>query len=197
MNGFISKIVAGSCLGAGVMAFTGCTQYRDVVDPCWFERYNSLARHSVNELEYAQSAKGHLLDQTVWNWHFEPDGKGMPTAVLNGAGMETLRLISRHLPAPDFQIYLQTAQDVPYSAVVPPEKIVFERDKLNERRIQAIQTFLATQAPMHGGGVYTVGVHDFVPPGMRAVYTEEAEKNFLKGFTQGKMQNFETPKPGQ
>jgi len=194
MKGFITKIVAGSCLGAGVIALTGCTHYRDVVDPCWFERYNSLARNSVSDIENAQSAKGHILDQTVWNWHFEPDSKGGPSATLNGAGMETLRLISRRLPAPDFQIYLQAAQDIPYAVGMAPEKLVAERNKLTERRIQSIQNFLATQTPLHGGGVYTVGVHDFVPPGIRATYTEEAEKNFLKNFTQGKLQNFETPK---
>jgi hypothetical protein len=194
MKGFITKIVAGSCLGAGVIALTGCTQYRDVVDPCWFERYNSLARHSVNEVEDAQAAKGHVLDQTVWNWHFDADAKGGPGATLNGAGMETLKLISRRLPAPDFQIYLQAAQDLPYKAGEAPEKLVAERNKLNERRIQAIQKFLATQTPLHGGGAYTVGVHDFVPPGMRAIYTDEAEKNFIKGFSSGKLQTFETPK---
>jgi hypothetical protein len=194
MKGFITKIVAGSCLSAGVMAFAGCTQYRDIVDPCWFERYNTLARHSVSDMEDAQAAKGHILDQTVWNWHFDTDSKGEPSAVLNGAGIEALRLMSRRLPAPDFQIYLQTAQDRKYKGGEAPEKFVAERNQLDESRKQSIQRFLATQTPLHGGGAYMIGVHDFLPPGNPAVWTDEALKASLKNVSAGKLVDFATPK---
>ena len=194
MKGFITKTVTGLCLSITLSALGGCNHYRDIVDPCWPERYNSLARQSVRDLSNAQAEKGHILDQTIWNWHFEADAKGGQGATLNGAGIETLKLISRRLPAPDFQIYLQTAQDLPYTAGVAPEKYVADRNKLNERRIQAIQNFLAAQAPKSGAGAYTVGVHDFVAPGIPANVTDAAQANFLKGVTSGTMQNFTTPK---
>src|SRR5579862_3305478 len=98
MKGFITQFAAGSLLSAGVFVVAGCSHYRDVVDPCWPDRYDKIARDSVHEMTNAQADKGHLLDQTVWNWHFEKDKADGPTANLSGAGIAALQIISRRTP---------------------------------------------------------------------------------------------------
>ena len=96
MKGFIKQTVAICCFGAGLFTVLGCTAYRDVVDPCWPERYNSMAAHSVRQMSMAQTAQGHKLEQTIWSTFFEVDPKtGDGTGILNDAGKETLRIISR------------------------------------------------------------------------------------------------------
>ena len=112
MNGFVKATVAGLCLGTG-FTLVGCAEYRQVVDPCWPDRYNAEARRSVRETFGAQAHNGHVLDQTVWNFHFEVDPRtGVTTDKLNAAGMEHLKYLARRLPTPDPNLYLQTAQDV-------------------------------------------------------------------------------------
>lgn len=168
MKGFIRKLAAGLSFGAGLAVMTGCLKYRECVDPCWPERYNGMARDSVRSMHFAQEEKGHILDQTIWNWQFEVDPKtGSATDHLNGAGIEHLKYISRRLPVPDCKLYLQNAQDVPYVDEMPPERLVEIRNDLNNRRINAIQRFLATQLTA-GPISYHVAVHDFQPPGLPA-----------------------------
>jgi hypothetical protein len=195
MNGFIKKAVAGSCLSAGLISFlVGCDHYRELVDPCYPERYNSLAHHSVADMLNVQSDKGHMLEQTVWNWHFEPDPKtGGPSDRLNGAGMAVLQRISRTLPCPDFQLYLQNAQDLLYVEGVDPAKLVKARNDLNERRAQAIQHFMAVQCTLHGGGAYHVAVHDFAPTSLPVQWTNEAEWNIFTKVKSGMPQVFTAP----
>src|SRR5437763_7237696 len=98
-----SRALAASCL-AGGLASGGCWQYRDCVDPCWPERYSCEARHEVLASFSPQVANGHILDQTLWNWQFEPG-----TDRLNGAGMLQLDVLSRRRPVPDTRLFLQTA----------------------------------------------------------------------------------------
>ncbi len=94
MNGFIKTTVAGLCLGSGLTVMVGCYQYRQWVDPCWPERYNAEARVERARHSGAQAHNGHVLDQTVWNYHFEVDPKsGLPTDRLNVAGMEHLKYL--------------------------------------------------------------------------------------------------------
>jgi|SRR6516165_6235649 hypothetical protein len=157
MNGFIPRTVLG--LSTSLLLLAGCAAYRDVVDPCWPERYNSMARHSVNEANNAQSFNGHVLDQTVWNYHFEHDPRtGAPTAKLTAAGIEHLNYISRRRPAADTHIFLATAHDIPGLAELPAEKAIAIRIKLNEDRIATIRNYLAIQtgAP----GAYAIDIHD-------------------------------------
>jgi hypothetical protein len=195
MKGFIKKTVAGCCFSAGLVSFlAGCDHYRDLVDPCYPERYNSMARHSTRDMLNVQADKGHILEQTVWNWHFETDPKTLaPSERLNGAGMAVLSRISRTLPAPDFQLYVQNAQDIPYVEGVAPEKLVKSRNDLNERRAQAIQRFMATQTPLHGGGSYQVAVHDFAPTSLPALYPSIAEEKVIQNIKNGQPQNFTPP----
>jgi hypothetical protein len=156
MKGFIPRTALG--LGLSLFTLAGCAAYRDIVDPCWPERYNSLARQSVNEATNAQANNGHALDQTVWNYHFEAKKNGEPGDELNPAGIEHLKYISRRRPAPDMHIYLATAQDIPGLAKMPPEKAIAERISLNDRRIATIKRYLAIQT---GAAIaYNVEVHD-------------------------------------
>jgi hypothetical protein len=168
MKGFINKTVTGLCLTVVLSPLTGCVCYRNAVDPCWPQRYNAMAHESVDHITNVQADKGHVLDQTVWNWMFEVDQKtNAPTDRLSPGGIEQLKYISRRLPIPDGQLYLQNAQDIPYVQGVAPEKLVSQRNDLNNRRIQAIHGFLATQSITHAAS-YHVEVHDFAPSGIPA-----------------------------
>src|SRR5437764_3648582 len=139
MNGFIKATVAGLCLGTGFTTVVGCAQYRQMVDPCWPERYNAEARMSVRETFGAEVHNGHVLDQTVWNYHFAVDPRtGGPTDKLNAAGMEHLKYLVRRQPVPDPNLYLQTAQDVPGAVALPPDKLAQARSDLDNKRIAAI-----------------------------------------------------------
>ncbi len=166
MNGFIPRTALGLALCLSGLA--GCACYRTIVDPCWPERYNYIARTSVNEANNAQAYNGHVLDQTIWNYDFEHDSKtGIPTAVLNPAGMERLKYISRRRPVADCHIYLATAQDLPGLAEVPPDQAMVMRNDLNARRIVAIQKFLLAQTNGHDG--FTIDVHDPAEVGIGAL----------------------------
>jgi len=166
MNGFISRTALGLTLCLSGLA--GCAYYRTIVDPCWPERYDYMARTTVNEADNAQAYNGHVLDQTVWNYDFEHDAKtGAPTAVLNPAGIERLKYISRRRPIADCHIYLATAQDLPDLADLPPKRIQELRDDLNARRIVAIQKFLLAQT--NGQDAYTIDVHDPAEVGVAAL----------------------------
>jgi hypothetical protein len=166
MNGFIPRTVLG--LGLSLSALAGCACYREIVDPCWPERYNSMARQSINEADNAQAYNGHVLDQTIWNYDFEHDPKtGAPTDRLNPAGVERLRYITRRRPMADCHIFLATAQDLPGLADLPPERIMEARNDLNTRRIVAIQKFLVAQT--NGQGGYTVEIHDPAEVGLAAM----------------------------
>jgi hypothetical protein len=168
MKGFIKQSAAVLCFGAAIFSFVGCYHYRELVDPCWPERYNGMARQSVREIHNAQADKGHILDQTVWNWHFKVTEAGVATDELNPAGLEHLRYISRRLPAPDIQLFLQNAQDIPYDAKGDAQKIVKARNDLNNKRIASIKRFMSTQTAVLGDATYQVTVHDFTPPGINA-----------------------------
>jgi hypothetical protein len=164
----------------------GCDHYRDLVDPCWMERYNSMAHHSVSEMLNVQADRGHMLEQTIWNYHFEIDPKtGGPGDHLNGAGLAVLQRIARTLPAPDGQLFVQNAQDVPYAEGISVEKLLAQRDQLNKRRIEAVQRFLATQVVTHPGMSYQVAVHDFMPNGAPSEWSPLALEGIAKNIKSG------------
>jgi hypothetical protein len=163
MNGFIAKTMATVCVaGAGMATGAGCYEYKDLVDPCYPERYEFAARQEVKEVLAAQVHNGHILDQTVWNYDFEPG-----TATLTPGGMDHLAYLARRRPAPDTTVYLQIAEDVPYE-VGAGDKFVEARNNLDTKRMQAIQDYLAAQTSGRGL-VFTVVRHDPSDPGMSAV----------------------------
>jgi hypothetical protein len=198
MNGFIRITVAGFGLALLLSPLVGCVCYRDLVDPCWPERYNAMARHSVHDMVNVQADKGHLLDQTIWNWMFETDVKtGLPTDRLSGAGIEQLKYISRRLPCPDGHLWLQNAQDIPFINDVPPEKLIAVRNELNDRRIHAIQRFLGTQVYACGATNFQVAIHDFAPPGIpqRVIIGTQNPIPPIQGALQKRDMNFQGKLP--
>jgi hypothetical protein len=139
----------------------GCAVYRNIVDPCYPERYNYVAQQEVRAAFIPQVENGHILDQTVWNYHFEPG-----TPKLTPGGQEHLARLARTRPTPDLNMFVQTALDVPYDCKAP-EKYVELRNKLNNERVLAVQTFLTAYSagtPL----VFHVAVHDPAAVGMAA-----------------------------
>jgi hypothetical protein len=178
MNGLIGKSVACVCLAACLPILGGCHCYRDIVDPCWPERYNATARHEVNDAFDSQALNGHVLDQTIWNYHFKTKGEDdpvtrlkvqIPTAELNYAGMMHLQYLVRRLPGPDGKIYLQTARDLPQST---PIKEMVERAKdLNARRSEAIHEYLNVLVAGYQRNpvAFEVAIHDRPEPTVPAL----------------------------
>ena len=163
MNGFLRKTVRALCLGSGaaaVLGSVGCAGYRDIVDPCWPERYNLEARTVVNQTFDTQAHNGHVLDQTIWNYDFERDEKNQPTDRLNTLGMDKIRYIVRRRPTPDGKVYLQTANDV-YVSQAEIETLPAKRQELDAKRIQTIQRVLAAQIANRNQSVtWDICVHD-------------------------------------
>jgi hypothetical protein len=133
MKGFIAKALVVLCCASGSV---GC---RDCHDPCWPERYNYMARKEVNIAFAPQVQNGHVLDQTVWNYYFEPG-----TDCLTPLGLDRLAYMARRRPCPDTNVFLQTAQDIVYDPACA-EKMVEVRQSLDLRRKAAVERFLVAQ----------------------------------------------------
>jgi hypothetical protein len=162
MKGFIHHGLPGLCLGAGLMFSCGCNAYWNLVDPCSPQRYEYQARQETNAAMAPQVNNGRVLDQTVWNHHFE-----VGTDRLNAAGMEALSRMARRRPAPDEMIFLQTAQDIACDTSAP-EKFITQRNALDERRRKTIEDYL--KAITAGRNVrFMVEVHDPSDPTLPAV----------------------------
>ena len=154
MKGLITRAVL-FCTAAGTV---GCYGYRDLVDPCYPERYEYAARQEVKAALTPQVQNGHVLDQTVWNYHFDIDVNGQPTSRLNAAGLAHLARLARTRPQPDPVVYLQTAQDLGYDPDAP-DRLTEARNKMDAERTVAVQKFLNAQTsnrPM----VFQVQIHD-------------------------------------
>jgi hypothetical protein len=163
MKGLIGKAVAALCCAASVGGL-GCYEYRDFVDPCYPTRYNFMARQEVNAAMAPQVQNGHVLDQTVWNFYFEPG-----TDRLNQGGLERLAYLARRRPCPDTILYLQTAQDVRYEQDTP-EKLVENRQTLDGKRIAAVQGYLTAQTAGRPTQ-FQIFVHDPAEPSLSSVPT--------------------------
>jgi hypothetical protein len=162
MKGFITRTLTVTC-GAALLATAGCYgTYDNLVDPCYPWRYAHEAREEVNELSGAQIHNGHILDQTVWNWMFEPG-----TDRLTPGGLDHLNYLVRRRPYPDCTIFLQTALDIDYSPAAP-EKFVEWRCDLDAKRVAAVQKYLtAAAAGRHVD--WQVAVIDPGDPGISAI----------------------------
>lgn len=158
MNGFIRPAAAAAFLLAGLAA-TGCTQYRNWVDPCYPQRYTATARREVIDAFSPQVQNGHVLDQTIWAYHFD---KG--TDRLNKMGEEKLKYLARRRPQPDANLFLATANDFEYDPN-NVEATVEARRELDSKRVASVQRFLSERMagrPME----FTVLVHDPYPVGI-------------------------------
>jgi hypothetical protein len=159
MKGFIRKAVLAACGAAGAL---GCYGYRDLVDVCYPVRYNYMAREEVNGALAPQVQNGHVLDQTIWNYFFEPG-----TDRLTPLGLDRLAYLARRRPCPDPNLWLQTAQDIIYDSAAP-EKMAEAREELDKKRINAVTCFLVQQTagrPM----AFHIVVHDPAEAGLSAV----------------------------
>ena len=110
MNGLtriLVLILGGTLAVTGVQAQPGpacdsaggcaaCQANASCYDRCWPERYSNLAQRGVNAAFAPQVLNGHVLDQTVWNHHFETG-----TDRLTPGGIAVLQYISRRRPEPD------------------------------------------------------------------------------------------------
>ena len=161
---------------AGEGAAGGGAVYRQFVDPCWPERYNAAARNEVLAPFAVQVSNGNVLNQTLWNWYFEPG-----TDKLTGAGRAKLDSITQTRPAPDTRLYLQAARDV---AVTPEniDKVGGTRDDLTSKRAAAIQRYMATQPVIGTPVAYEIHVHDAVPPGIAAEFAASAYRGQTQGY---------------
>jgi hypothetical protein len=153
MKGFMAKSLAGLTLASGLVATCGCRQEGKCVDPCYPERYTYVARQEVVSAFAPQVQNGHILDQTIWNYHFEP-GKDD----LNIGGRDHLDGLMRRRPHPDARIYLATARDIGFDPLNPDKFVEFRRE-LDDKRAAAIQKYMTAQTagrPMQ----FEVVVHD-------------------------------------
>jgi hypothetical protein len=175
MKGFIARIdksavdlsvktvTALALSGAALGMANGC-HYRDLVDPCYPQRYEYASRMEVNQALAPQVRNGHILDQTVWNYEFE---QGTPK--LTPGGMEHLAYLARRRPTPDTCIYLQVAEppDIIYDPKTP-EKYAESRAKLDNDRIAAIQAYLGAETAGRNLA-FTIVVHDPAEVGIAAI----------------------------
>ncbi|HTU22044.1 MAG TPA: hypothetical protein VMG10_28655 [Gemmataceae bacterium] len=176
MKGLIGKAAALLCCVAA-SAGVGCLPDR-CVDPCYPIRYNFMARQSVNAAMAPQVQNGHVLDQTIWNYYFDPG-----TDKLTTGGLERLAYLARRRPCPDTVLYLQTAQDVVYDQAVP-EKMVEVRQTLDGKRIAAVQAYLTAQTA--GRPVpFQIVIHDPAEPSLAASPVNNAVSQMYFRFMGG------------
>ncbi len=101
MNGFIKRTAAVVVLGSAA-ALPGCCKDATLgcYDNCWLERYSYQAKQSEMQTFDAQVNNGHVLDQTVFAYHFDarhgqadqgrPGAPGLPGAAPSSARPEDL-----------------------------------------------------------------------------------------------------------
>jgi hypothetical protein len=174
MKGLLTTGLAACCLATALGA-TGC-RYRNLVDPCYPERYEYMARKEVNAGLAPQVQNGHVLDQTVWNYHFDPG-----TAKLNGAGIAHLAYLARRRPYPDTTVYLQTAQDVERDAT-DPGVTAARRQELDGKRVEAVQAFLTAQTAGRGPLAFRVLVHDPSDPAVGGIPLSNAVQQMYGSY---------------
>jgi hypothetical protein len=164
--GKMTKLLSGAVLAGGVLA-AGCHHAgghggKDREwhgDPCWPDRYSNEARKLQVASFEPQVLNGHILDQTIWNQHFEAG-----TDKLNAAGMDKLDQLARRRPAPDTRVFLQTARDLAYNPEKPGDYST-KRSELDVKRASAIKQYLETSLTGRPSK-FEVEVHDPAMPGI-------------------------------
>jgi hypothetical protein len=156
MKGFIGKCIAALGSVGALVGMSGCHLYSDLVDPCYPERYWYASRQNVHAAFAPQVRNGHVLDQTVWNYHFEEGSDKLTTG-----GMERLNYIARRRPTADACVFLQTAQNLAYDPA-KPEDFVKVRTQLDQRRVTAVKKYLAVASAGGAAPEFEVYVHN--PP---------------------------------
>jgi hypothetical protein len=109
---------------------------RELTDPCWPERYNYMANKEAGSAIGGVMNNGKVLDQTIWNYHFEPG-----TDRLTAGGLDHLAYLVRRRPQPEPHIYVQPSQDAGKDLAGLEKKAA--RLELDRKRKRAIESFLA------------------------------------------------------
>ncbi len=182
MNGF-QRLASLATVAVGGFGAIGCNgvaeeRYKNLVDPCWPERYSTTARAETLAPFQAMAQNGVYLDQTIWNYHFEQGGEK-----LTAAGLEKLDYLTRRRPAPDSRVFLQTARDMGYEATAP-EKYAENRRELDIKRANALQKYLAAQTASRPVA-FEVQVIDAADPGFGAQYVGNALRNLPQQYQSG------------
>jgi len=166
---FRAATILAATFGAAVS--TGCmntgdrpglqARYTNLVDPCWPERYSQQAREAALNPHDIQVNNAQVIDQTLWNYHFEVGG-----STLNANGRQRIDYLARRLPTPDGRIYIQTARDLGYDANAP-EKLVNARAELDVKRSQAVLSYLSAQ-PNGAKTNWEIQASDAFDPGVNS-----------------------------
>jgi hypothetical protein len=120
---------------------------------------------------------GDVLNKTIFNHYFE-----FGTDTITVAGIEKLNSLARTRPAPDPELFIQTARDFP--ANTDPTKLADLRTELDAKRAAVIQQYLASQ-PTFAPVAYKIYVHDPIVP---SIYAEMALRSYngsLQGYRGG------------
>jgi hypothetical protein len=175
-----TSVMTICCLGLGCQGSLMGERYRNAVDPSWPERYNHVARMETLAPFQVQAQNGTYLDQTVWNYHFEPN-----TDKLTAAGIERLDYLARKRPAPDGKIYLQTARDVGYDQN-DSTKLASTRSDLDQKRAVSVNRYL--NAITAGRNVsFEVQIHDPADPSFGAQFVGNAIRGLPSAYSSSLM----------
>jgi hypothetical protein len=177
MKGFTKTALAMACMAgsAGAIGCSGGEHYRNLVDPCHMDRYSSVARQDIVTAFTPQVQNGRILDQTVFNYHFEAG-----TDKLHAMGMKKLDELVQRRPQPDTRLFLATAHDVTYS-VDKPEEFGKTRQELDAKRVVAIQKYLSAATagrPM----AFEVLIHDPAETGISGVAARNSILSQRSGY---------------
>jgi uncharacterized membrane protein YgcG len=104
------------------------------------------ARNSVRTALAPQVSNGNVLDQTVWDFHFET---GKPE--LNAMGKDHLKRLARRRPVAQEVIFLQVAQN-------PDENV--NNKELNKARSENIKTYITKISEDKVHPEFQVVLHD-------------------------------------
>jgi hypothetical protein len=129
----------GTCGAPGCAACNGNGKSCNLYDRCWPQRYNYVAEKEVNAGFTPQVQNGHILDQTIWTYFFEPGSDR-----LTPAGLDHLAYLVRRRPCPDTVVYVQTVNDLPFDPACP-ERYAAACQELDGRRVMAVQKFLVAR----------------------------------------------------
>jgi hypothetical protein len=172
-----SNCGTGGC-GAGARDGGGLGAcYRNWVDVSWPDRYNYAARQSVVAPFAQQAATGHFLNQTLWNFYFEPSSD-----TLTPGGMDKLNALAHATPGPDSRIYLQHAHDIGITQE-NMDKAGAMRNDLDARRAAMVRRYMANSfgPPMD----YEILVHDAPTPVVYAGFVANAFRGQIQGYRGG------------
>jgi hypothetical protein len=148
------RVAAAAMLAVGGLIAAGCSspdrpgiqaRFQDLNgNNGWPERNNNLARQSVLHPFETQMNNAEVFNGVLNNQDFDSG-----TDKLNGVGRDKLDRHARKMPAPNSKVYLQTAGDVSYDPS-NPDKVSVIRNELDQKRSQAVLTYLNTRPNTRG-----------------------------------------------